>query len=106
MDPKRTGKIFIKNTLTSTILTELYELRQERFNPEELGQNWYCFLYVIYIIKKTLFIGSQYICIIVYEKYLKLDIDLHDLRKYELVRYIWGLINIFIDRIFEEYQTF
>ena len=39
LDPKRTGKIFIKNILTSPILAELYELKQERFNPEELGQN-------------------------------------------------------------------
>jgi len=41
LDPKRTGKIYIKNILTSPILAELYEMRQERVNPEDLAQNWY-----------------------------------------------------------------
>jgi len=40
LDPKRTGKIYIKNILTSPILAELYEMRQERVNPEDLAQNW------------------------------------------------------------------
>jgi len=40
LDPKRTGKIYIKDILTSPILAELYEMRQERINPEELAQNW------------------------------------------------------------------
>jgi len=41
LDPNRTGKIYIKNILTSPILAELYEMRQERVNPEDLAQNWY-----------------------------------------------------------------
>jgi serine/threonine-protein phosphatase 2A regulatory subunit B'' len=41
LDPKRTGRIYIKDMLTSPILAELYELRQERYTPEELSQNWY-----------------------------------------------------------------
>jgi len=91
LDPNRTGKIFIKDILTSPILAELYELRQERFNPEELSQNWF----------------SVQSALRVYEKYLKLDIDHNGLlRKSELARYSWGLTSIFIDRIFEEYQTF
>ncbi len=32
LDPKRTGRIYIKDMLTSTILAELYELRQERYS--------------------------------------------------------------------------
>jgi serine/threonine-protein phosphatase 2A regulatory subunit B'' len=43
----------------------------------------------------------------VYEKYLKLDTDHNGLlKKSELSRYSWGLTNIFIDRVFEECQTF
>lgn len=43
----------------------------------------------------------------VYEKYLKLDADRNGLlQKSELAKYSWGFTNIFIDRVFEEYQTF
>lgn len=43
----------------------------------------------------------------VYEKYLKLDIDHNGLlKKTELIKYNSGLTSIFVDRIFEEYQTF
>ena len=43
----------------------------------------------------------------VYEKYLKLDVDHNGLlSKKELANYSWGLTDIFIDRVFEEYQTF
>ncbi|KRX07662.1 hypothetical protein PPERSA_11211 [Pseudocohnilembus persalinus] len=91
LDPKRTGRIFIKDMLTSPILAELYELRQERFQPEELSQNWF----------------SVQSAMKVYEKYLKLDIDHNGLlKKSELSRYSWGLTDIFIDRVFEECQTF
>ena len=44
LDPKRTGRIYIKDMLTSPILAELYELRQERYSEEELNQNWYIFV--------------------------------------------------------------
>lgn len=37
LDPKRTGRIYIKDMLTSPILAELYELRQDRFTQEELA---------------------------------------------------------------------
>ena len=43
----------------------------------------------------------------VYEKYLKLDLDHNGLlKKNELSKYNWGLTNIVIDRVYEEYQTF
>jgi serine/threonine-protein phosphatase 2A regulatory subunit B'' len=43
----------------------------------------------------------------VYERYLKLDLDHNGLlSKNELSKYSWGLTDIFIDRVFEEYQTF
>lgn len=43
LDPKRTGRIYIKDMLTSPILAELYELRQEKVPNEESVQNWYFF---------------------------------------------------------------
>lgn len=45
LDPKRTGRIYIKDMLTSPILAELYELRQEKAPNEESSQNWYVILY-------------------------------------------------------------
>ena len=59
LDPKRTGRIYIKDMLTSPILAELYELRQERYSAEELNQNWFAPQFSIQI----------------YEKYIKLDTD-------------------------------
>lgn len=40
IDPKRTGKIFIKDILTSPILAELYDLRTEK-SEDELLNNWF-----------------------------------------------------------------
>jgi len=91
LDPKRTGKIQIKDMLTSPILAELYELRQESLNMEDALQNWF----------------SVQSSLRVYDQYLRLDIDKNGmLKKQELCRYSPGLTTIFIDRIFEEYQTF
>lgn len=44
LDPKRTGRIYIKDMLTSPILAELYELRQEKSLNEESVQNWFIYL--------------------------------------------------------------
>lgn len=41
LDPKRTGKIQIKDMMTSPILAELYELRQQRMAPEDQVSNWF-----------------------------------------------------------------
>lgn len=88
LDEKRTGKIMIKDMLTSPILAELYELRQERLNMEDAVQNWF----------------SVHSALRVYEQYLKLDQDHNGmLKKAELARYSPGLTDIFIDRVFEEY---
>lgn len=90
LDPKKTGKIYIKDMLTSPILAELYDLRQEK-TLEELAQNWF----------------SAQNAERVYKAYLLLDRDENGLlKKSELVKHQWGLTDIFIDRIFEEYQTF
>lgn len=91
LDPKRTGRIWIKDMLTSPILAELYELRQERWTVEEAMQNWF----------------SAQSALRVYEQYLRLDVDHNGmLKKGELARYSGGLTSIFVDRLFEEYQTF
>lgn len=77
--------------LTSPILAELYELRQESMSPEEAAQNWFSVQYTLRV----------------YDHYLRLDLDRNGmLRKQELSRYSGGLVNIFVDRLFEEYQTF
>lgn len=42
-----------------------------------------------------------------YDSYLRLDEDRNGLlQKEELANYQWGLTDLFIGRIFEEYQTF
>jgi serine/threonine-protein phosphatase 2A regulatory subunit B'' len=41
LDPKRTGKIQIKDMMTSPILAELYELRQQRMSNEDQVSNWF-----------------------------------------------------------------
>ncbi len=91
LDPKRTGKIYIKDMLTSHILAELFELRQERWSLEDAMQNWF----------------SVQSSLRIYETYLSLDLDHNGLlKKEELAKYSPGLTDIFINRIFEEYQTF
>lgn len=91
LDPKRTGKIQIKDMMTSPILAELYELRQQRMTPEDQVSNWFS-------------VNSS---LRVYDQYLKLDSDKNGmLKKTELARYAPGLTQIFIDRVFEEFQTF
>jgi len=91
LDPKKTGKILIKDLLTSPILAELFELRQERLPIEEANSNWF----------------SLQSSLRVYERYLEIDLDHNGmLSRQELGRFSWGLTDIYIDRIFEEYQTF
>jgi serine/threonine-protein phosphatase 2A regulatory subunit B'' len=90
LDPKRTGRIYIKDMLTSTILAELYELRQERYSEEDLGQNWFSIQYATSL----------------HQKFTKLDTDKNGLlKKDDLSKYSKGLSTIVIDRIFEEYPT-
>jgi serine/threonine-protein phosphatase 2A regulatory subunit B'' len=89
--PKRTGKIQIKDMLTSPILAELYDLRQEQLNMDNALQNWF----------------SLQSSLRVYNQYLKLDQEKNGiLKKHELSNLSKSLTKIFIERIFEEYQTF
>lgn len=76
LDPKRTGKIQIKDMMTSPILAELYELRQQRMSPEDQVSNWFS-------------VNSS---LRVYDQYLRIDLDKNGmLRKEELTRYAPGL---------------
>jgi serine/threonine-protein phosphatase 2A regulatory subunit B'' len=91
LDPKKTGRIWIKEILTSQILGELYELRAERWTNEEALNNWFS-------IQNTFR---------VYEQYLKMDTDQNGmLSKADFSRYSRGLTEFFVNRLFEEYQTF
>lgn len=97
LDPKRTGKIYISQLLTSLIIQELYELRQEQpLGAQEAESNWF----------------SVQSALKVYGAYLELDIDQNGmLSKAELMNYGSGggglmLTDVFIERVFEEYHTY
>mmetsp|Transcript_106224 Transcript_106224/g.194994 ORF Transcript_106224/g.194994 Transcript_106224/m.194994 type:complete len:475 (-) Transcript_106224:203-1627(-) len=93
LDPKRTGRINIRDLLSSTILFELYELRQEQpMEASEAHSNWF----------------SMQSALKVYGAYLELDVDQNGmLSKNELSRFGSGMLtDVFIDRVFDEYQTY
>ena len=90
LDPKRTGKIYINDIVTSNILTEFLDLERVT-TKKEMEYNWF-----------SLINFSR-----IYRKYVELDRDKNGmLSKEELIRYSPGLTSIFIDRIFEEYQRY
>ncbi|CAK9100381.1 Serine/threonine-protein phosphatase 2A regulatory subunit B'' subunit gamma [Durusdinium trenchii] len=91
LDPKRTGRVRIRDLLSSPILPELYELRQE--HPlGDAEHNWF----------------SMQSALKVYDAYLFLDNDQNGmLSRNELARFGSGMLtDVFIDRVFEEYQTY
>ena len=91
LDPKRTGKIYINDIVTSNILTEFLEMSENNPNQNELANNWFSLQNFWNI----------------YRKYVELDKDKNGmLSKEELIKYGPGLTSIFIDRIFEEYQKY
>uniref|UniRef100_A0A7S4R799 Serine/threonine-protein phosphatase 2A regulatory subunit B'' subunit gamma n=1 Tax=Alexandrium monilatum TaxID=311494 RepID=A0A7S4R799_9DINO len=93
LDPKRTGKLRIRDLLSSSILPELYELRQEQpLGGQDAENNWF----------------SMQSALRVYGAYLELDADQNGmLSKSELSRFGSGMLtDVFIDRVFEEYQTY
>lgn len=93
LDPKRTGKVRIRDLLSSQILLELYELRGEQpAGLSEDSSNWF----------------SMQSSLKVYGQYLEMDVDQNGmLSKKELGRYGNGMLtDVFIDRVFEEYQTY
>merc|ERR1712176_783758 len=83
----------IRDLLSSQILPELYELRQEQpLEASEAASNWF----------------SMQSALKVYGAYLELDVDQNGmLSKNELSRFGSGMLtDVFIDRVFEEYQTY
>ncbi|MCQ2820314.1 MAG: hypothetical protein MJ252_23860 [archaeon] len=94
LDPKRTGKIFINDIVSSNILSEFLEFTDKRtqtLSSEEISQNWFSLQNFWRI----------------YKKYVELDRDKNGmLSKEELIKFGPGLTPIFIDRIFEEYQKY
>jgi len=92
LDPKRTGKIYIRDLLMSPILAELLELRQEELPERVLKENWF-----------------SHICALrVYSMYLELDADTNGmLLPEELQEYGSGMLSeVFIRRVFQECQTY
>jgi len=93
LDPKRTGRIRIRDLLSSPILLELYELRHEQpLEAAEAASNWF----------------SMQSALKVYGAYLELDVDQNGmLSKSELHRFGSGMLtDVFIDRVFDEIQTY
>lgn len=92
LDPKRTGRIHMRDLLSSQSLLDLYELRQELMDPSEASSNWF----------------SSQSALKVYGAYLDLDVSQNGmLSKTELLRYGNGMLtDVFVDRVFEEYQTY
>jgi serine/threonine-protein phosphatase 2A regulatory subunit B'' len=91
LDPKRSGKIYINEIITSNILTEFNDMKEKPQNDQQGSTNWFSLTNFWRI----------------YKKYIDLDKDKNGmLSKEELIRFGPGLTMIFVDRIFEEYQKY
>jgi len=94
LDPKRSGKIYIKDMITSPIFSEFTENKEKRETQNALGEtilNWFSITNFWRI----------------YKKYIDLDKDKNGmLDKEELLKFNPGITLIFIERIFEEYQKY
>ncbi|KAJ3220344.1 Serine/threonine-protein phosphatase 2A regulatory subunit B'' subunit gamma [Dinochytrium kinnereticum] len=92
LDPLRRGRISIHSILLSPILTELFELREPELPKEFERSNWF----------------SSYSTLRVYGQFLNLDVDHNGmLSRKEMSKYNNGtLTDIFLDRLFQEYQTY
>ena len=93
LDPKRTGKIYINDIVTSSYLAEFLEMSDKNLanSPQEAALNWF----------------SLHNFWRIYKKYVELDKDKNGmLSKEELIKFGPGLTSIFIDRVFEEYQKY
>ena len=92
LDPRRRGRVQIKQMLASPVTHELLELRRLDLQADELRHNWFSLPYAEML----------------YADYLELDTDQNGLLSAsELLRYRGGgLTNVFVQRIFQECQTY
>lgn len=92
LDPLRTGKVRIRDILTSGFLDDLLELRDDEPTKETQEKNWF----------------SAQSALSVYGVYLNLDKDHNGmLSKKELSGYGTGtLTSVFLDRVFSECLTY
>lgn len=89
LDPKRLGKVFIKDILTSPILAELYDLRSDK-NDEEFINNWFS----LQNAKKVVDLFNR----LDENKDRLLDIN-------ELSKFQWGLTPLFLQRVLDQYTS-
>lgn len=92
LDQKRTGRIYIRDLLFAQVLCELYELRSQPSDPSEAANNWF----------------TNESAMRLYGSYLELDHDQNGmLSKTELRQFGRGMLtDVFMDRLFQEYQTY
>ena len=92
LDPRRRTRVPIKELLASPVTHELLELKRLDITFDELRQNWFSLAYAEML----------------YADYLELDEDQNGmLSAQELSRYRGGgLTRVFIERIFQECQTY
>lgn len=92
LDPRRTGRIYIRDLLASPILAQLNEMRKIHLHPSQAEKNWF----------------STQSATRVYGAYLRLDEDNNGmLNKNELKRFGNGMLtDVFIDRLFDVHYTY
>jgi Ca2+-binding EF-hand superfamily protein len=92
LDPRRRTRVPIKELLASPVTHELLELKRLDITSDELRHNWFSLAYAEML----------------YADYLELDEDQNGmLSAQELSRYRGGgLTGVFIERIFQECQTY
>ena len=94
LDPRRTGKIAIKDLITSFVHAELMDLRSDWDDEDEdrNASNWF----------------SAQNALRVYSQYLELDIDHNGmLSKDELMNYGMGsMTRVVVERVFQECHTY
>jgi len=92
LDPKRRGRVALRDVLASPILHEMLELRRTDLTSEEQQHNWFALEYAEML----------------YSDYLELDADQNGmLCVNELVRYrSGGITRAFVQRVFQECHTY
>ncbi|KAI8812582.1 hypothetical protein BJ742DRAFT_25243 [Cladochytrium replicatum] len=91
LDPLKLRKIKIERIVLSPIMTELMSLKDEPLSPTSISANWF----------------SSVSTFRLYYQFLELDSDKSGLLdQAELSEYCPTMTSVFIDRVFQEHQTF